>query len=292
MRYTPPSADALYQMVAPIALYPDKLVAQVLAGATYPDQVTAAETWLGQNPSLKAAALTDAVDQQPWDPSIKSLTAFPNVLEQMASNLPWTVALGKAYYNDPTDVMNAIQVMRSRATKAGTLKSSPHLRVATVTAAPPSPPPPADLQQPVVMYSGPAVVVPPPAYISIEPADVQAVYVPRYDPQVVYGTPVPLYSSYRWATPAPVYSSGVVGPIPWPWARWPSVRACWWARSHRTTTTGAGMRGASTGGGHRSARPGFRARPCRRPWCGPRWCTGATPTSRSPARWWRTFTTA
>ncbi|WCM89576.1 DUF3300 domain-containing protein [Acidovorax sp. NCPPB 3576] len=215
VRYTPPSADALYQMVAPIALYPDKLVAQVLAGATYPDQVTAAETWLGQNPSLKAAALTDAVDQQPWDPSIKSLTAFPNVLEQMASNLPWTVALGKAYYNDPTDVMNAIQVMRSRATKAGTLKSSPHLRVATVTAAPPSPPPPADLQQPVVMYSGPAVVVPPPAYISIEPADVQAVYVPRYDPQVVYGTPVPLYSSYRWATPAPVYSSGgVVGADP------------------------------------------------------------------------------
>ncbi|GKT01440.1 DUF3300 domain-containing protein [Acidovorax sp. SUPP3434] len=215
VRYTPPSADALYQMVAPIALYPDKLVAQVLAGATYPEQVTAAETWLGQNPSLKAAALTDAVDQQPWDPSIKSLTAFPNVLEQMASNLPWTVALGKAYYNDPTDVMNAIQVMRSRASKAGTLKSSSHLRVATVTAAPPSPPPPADLQQPVPLYSGPTVVVPPPTYISIEPADVQAVYVPRYDPQVVYGTPVPLYSSYRWAAAAPVYSSGVaVGPDP------------------------------------------------------------------------------
>ncbi|GKT22284.1 DUF3300 domain-containing protein [Acidovorax sp. SUPP3334] len=209
VRYVPPSADALYQMVAPIALYPDKLVAQVLAGATYPEQVTAAETWMGQNPSLKAAALTDAVDQQPWDPSIKSLTAFPNVLEQMASNLPWTVALGKAYYNDPTDVMNAIQVMRSRASKAGTLKSSSHLRVATVTSAPPSPPAPPDLQ-PVAVYSGPAVVVPPPTYIAIEPADVQAVYVPRYDPQVVYGAPVPLYSSYRWTAPAPVYSTGVV----------------------------------------------------------------------------------
>lgn len=123
--YTPPSADVLYQMVAPIALYPDKLVAQVLAGATYPDQVSAAETWLAQNPGLKGSALVNAVDPQPWDPSVKSLTAFPNVLEQMASNLPWTTALGKAYYHDPADVMNAIQAMRARAAHAGTLKSSP-----------------------------------------------------------------------------------------------------------------------------------------------------------------------
>ncbi|WP_182343138.1 DUF3300 domain-containing protein [Comamonas koreensis] len=92
--YTPPSADILYQMVAPIALYPDKLVAQILAGSTYPDQVSAAEAWLAQNPGLKAGALSNAAHTQPWDPSIKSLTLFPNVLGQMASNLPWTTALG------------------------------------------------------------------------------------------------------------------------------------------------------------------------------------------------------
>lgn len=210
--YTPPPAEALYQMVAPIALYPDKLVAQVLAGATYPDQVTAAEGWLGQNPGLKGDALAGAVESQPWDPSVKSLTAFPNVLEQMASNLPWTTALGKAYYHDPADVMNAIQALRARAAHAGTLKSSPRLRVATVegrSAAPP--PPPAGM--PVAVYQGPAVVAPPPTVITIEPTEVQTVYVPRYDPAVVYGTPVAVYPSYRWAAPAaPVAVSA--GPDP------------------------------------------------------------------------------
>ncbi len=195
-RYTPPSAEVLYQMVAPIALYPDKLVAQILAGATYPDQVTVAETWLGQNPGLKAADLADAADQQPWDPSIKSLTAFPNVLAQMASNLPWTTALGKAYYNDPGDVMNAIQVMRGRASKAGSLKNLPQMRVVTA-------PVPA-----VVADAGPVVVPPPATYITIEPTAVDTVYVPAYDPQVVYGTPVPLYPQYAWAAPAIVQPEG------------------------------------------------------------------------------------
>lgn len=213
-RYTPPSADTLYQMVAPIALYPDKLVAQILAGATYPDQVTAAETWLGQNPGLKARALADAADRQPWDPSVKSLTAFPNVLEQMASNLPWTVALGKAYYNDPTDVMNAIQVMRSRARQAGTLQSSQRLRVATAAQLPTPALLPAPAVQPPVVYSGPAVVPAPATYITIEPADVQTVYVPSYNPQVVYGTPVALYPHYRWAAPAVAVASPVVGVDP------------------------------------------------------------------------------
>ena len=116
--YSPPTADKLYQMVAPIALYPDKLVAQVLAGATYPEQVTAADQWLAQNPTLKAGPLADAAERQPWDPSIKSLTAFRPVLDQMARNLPWTTALGQAYYNDPDDVLNAIQIMRQRASRA------------------------------------------------------------------------------------------------------------------------------------------------------------------------------
>jgi hypothetical protein len=128
--YTPPAAEQLYQMVAPIALYPDKLVAQILAGATYPEQITAAHEWLAQNRNLKAGPLSDAANQQPWDPSVKSLTAFRPVIDQMAGNIPWTEALGQAYYNDPADVMNAIQVMRQRASKAGRLKNNDKLRVA------------------------------------------------------------------------------------------------------------------------------------------------------------------
>lgn len=214
LAYTAPSADALYQMVAPIALYPDKLVAQVLAGATYPDQISSAETWLGQNPGLKGDALASAADAQPWDPSVKSLTSFPNVLEQLAANLPWTTALGKAYYHDPSDVMNAIQAMRTRAAQVGALKSSPHLRVTTVAAGAAVPPPP-PVQQPVAMYQGPAVVPPPATVITIEPAQAQAIYVPSYDPSVVYGTPVPVYPSYRWAVPvAPTPVAVAAGPDP------------------------------------------------------------------------------
>jgi hypothetical protein len=121
--YAPPSAEQLYQLVAPIALYPDKLVAQILAGATYPEQISSAHDWLGQNRNLKAGPLADAANQQDWDPSVKSLTAFRPVVDQLAGNIPWTTALGQAYYNDPADVMNAIQVMRQRAAKAGRLKN-------------------------------------------------------------------------------------------------------------------------------------------------------------------------
>jgi hypothetical protein len=93
----------------------------------------------GANPGLQRTALSNAVNAQNWDPSVKSLTQFPNVLEQMASNLPWTTALGKAYYNDPSDVMNAIQVMRNRAYKAGTLKTSSQLKVNLPPRQPPWP---------------------------------------------------------------------------------------------------------------------------------------------------------
>ncbi len=204
--YTPPSADSLYQMVAPIALYPDRLVAQVLAASTYPDQVTDAAGWLGRNPGLHGDALVRAVNDQSWDPSVKALTAFPNVLQQLAANLPWTTALGQAYYHDPSDVMNAIQVMRARATKAGTLRSSPKLRVVTASAPMQQPAPaPVTVTPAVPLYAGPAVVPPPPAVIAIEPAEPATVYVPHYDPQVVYGTPVAVYPGYRWAAPAPAY---------------------------------------------------------------------------------------
>ena len=191
--YVPPGVDALYRMVAPIALYPDKLVAQILAGATYPDQISAAETWLGQNPGLQKTALSNAVNAQNWDPSVKSLTQFPNVLEQLASNLPWATALGKAYYNDPSDVMNAIQVMRNRAYKAGTLKTSSQLKVNLASA------PAAVAYTPgaVVTPLPDPVIEPPEQFIEISPSQMDTVYVPQYDPAAVYGQPLPVYGGYR-----------------------------------------------------------------------------------------------
>ncbi len=198
--YTPPSADQLYQMVAPIALFPDKLVAQVLAGSTYPDQITAADGVVDQNPNLKGDQLQTAIAQQPWDPSVKGLTVFPSVLDQMAKNIDWTTSLGEAYVNDPTDVMNAIQVMRQRASSHGSLRSSSHLTVQTQAATP------VDYQsdggQPV--YS---VVPAPTQVIEIQPSNPDTVYVPQYNPQVVYGEEVPYYPGYAYEQPRG-YSGG------------------------------------------------------------------------------------
>ncbi|MCA3844790.1 MAG: DUF3300 domain-containing protein [Burkholderia sp.] len=204
--YTPPSADQLYQMVAPIALFPDKLVALVLAGATYPDQVTAANNWVTQNPSLKGQALATAAEAQPWDPSVKALTAFPAVLSQMASNPAWTTSLGQAYYNDPTDVMNAIQVMRQRAQKSGHLRSGGQMRVTQAAQAAPAGYT-AATDTPVV-YAGPAIVPPPEQAIEIESTQPDVVYVPSYNPTVVYGEPVSAYPGYVYQPP--VYSTGEV----------------------------------------------------------------------------------
>jgi hypothetical protein len=204
--YTPPTAEQLSQMVAPIALFPDKLVGQVLAGATYPAQISEADQWLAQNPSLKGDALQSAEANQPWDVSVKSLTAFPSVLDQMAANPQWTTSLGQAYANDPNDVMNAIQVMRQRAQQAGNLKTTPKLRVSTTLRATPPPdyidePPPDQ-----VVYAGPAVIPPPPQTIIIEPAEPDVVYVPQYNPTVVYGEPVAVYPGWRYREPAYVGS--------------------------------------------------------------------------------------
>ena len=204
--YSPPAADVLYQMVAPIALYPDKLIAQILAGATYPDQVTAAETWLGQNPALPKTAMVNAVNAQSWDPSIKSLTQFPNVLEQMASNLPWTKALGKAYYNDPADVLNAIQVMRNRAYKAGSLKSSKQLNVKASSTPSQVSYAPADAMVTPIPQT---VIAQPTQYIEIAPTDMNAVYVPQYNPAVVYGQPLPVYHGYSYVSAPPIVGVGV-----------------------------------------------------------------------------------
>src|SRR5579859_6396206 len=120
----PQTPEQLQQLVAPIALYPDALVAQVLAAATYPDQVVEADRWVQENKSLQGKQLADAVNRQPWDSSVKALTEFPSVLANMDKNLSWTSSLGEAYMNQQQDVMNAVQVMRQRAQQSGNLNSN------------------------------------------------------------------------------------------------------------------------------------------------------------------------
>ena len=159
--YTQSTPEQLQQLVAPIALYPDSLVAQILAASTFPEQIVEADRWVQEHQDLKGDALGQAVDPQPWDPSVKALTAFPSVLGNMDKNLTWTSSLGDAYYNQQQDVMDAIQVMRQRAEKAGDLKTTP--------------------QQ---------VVSDQDSTISVQPANPEVVYVPAYNPWMVYGDPI------------------------------------------------------------------------------------------------------
>jgi hypothetical protein len=193
--YATPTPDQLYQLVAPIALFPDNLVAQVLAASTYPDQVTAAYNWIKQNSNLKGQQLMQTVDQQSWDASVKGLTQFPDVLGQMATNLSWTSALGDAYFNVPQDVMNAVQVMRQRAYQAGSLKSNQQQNVSVQNQAPGAAPAEASSGAPQI-----TVVQPPPQTIVIQPSQPDVVYVPTYNPTVVYGAPVAAYPGYSTGT--------------------------------------------------------------------------------------------
>jgi len=165
----PLSAEELQQLVAPIALYPDALVAQILGAATFPDEVASANSWLQQNKSLSGTALMQAVNAQPWDPSVKALTQFPSVLDNLAKNLSWTSALGEAYHTQSADVMSAVQVLRAKAQAAGNLKSGSQI---------------------TVVQQSPDVIV-------IQPTNPQVVYVPQYNPTIVYGVPVqtPGYST-------------------------------------------------------------------------------------------------
>jgi hypothetical protein len=175
----PLSPDQLDSLVAPIALYPDALVAQVLAAAANPDEVTYADDWLAQNRNLNGQALAQAVDQQSWDPSVKALTQFPSVLDNLAHNLSWTSSLGQAFADQQADVMAAVQVMRAKAQAAGTLQSNSQI---TVT------------------QSAPSTIV-------IQPVNPQVVYVPQYNPTVVYGAPIVV--PYYVPPPLPVASVGI-----------------------------------------------------------------------------------
>jgi hypothetical protein len=167
----PLSAGDLEQLLAPIALYPDNLVAQILAASTYPAQVASADQWVngmtaqGYGSPDQIAAGADA--QSNWDPSVKALTAFPQVLDMLNHNLQWTTALGNAYYNQPQDVMQTIQVLRQRAQQAGNLQNTP--------------------QEDVTQDQG---------YIDVAPENPQVEYLPSYDPWDVYGAPVAPYPGF------------------------------------------------------------------------------------------------
>src|ERR1700734_3170867 len=127
--YAPLDAPGLDQLVAPIALYPDSLVAQILTASTYPQQINDADNWSRQNAGLPPQQRADIANGMPWDPSVKALTAFPSVLDNMARNGNWSTALGNAYYNQPGDVMNAVQAARVQAQQSGYLQTTPQQRV-------------------------------------------------------------------------------------------------------------------------------------------------------------------
>ena len=174
------SPDELDQLVAPIALYPDALVAQIVAAASYPTEVVEAERWIQQHSDLNGQALAQAVDPQPWDPSVKALTQFPTVLASMDKNLSWTSSLGEAYVNEQQSVLDAVQVMRRRAQQAGNLKSTSQENVTDQDQA-----------------------------ISIEPADPEIVYVPEYDPWTIYGAPLAFYPGWVDVPGAFYYGPGI-----------------------------------------------------------------------------------
>jgi hypothetical protein len=164
------AAERLEQLVAPIALYPDALVAQILAASTYPAQVIAADNWLRTQGYASPDQIAYGADAQAnWDPSVKALTAFPQVLDMMNHDLRWTTDLGNAYYNQPQDVLQTIQVMRQRAQSAGTLQSTP---------------------QEAVSYNQ--------GYIQLAPPNPQVVYVPAYNPWTSYGQPVSPYPGFSF----------------------------------------------------------------------------------------------
>src|ERR1700757_4057892 len=125
------SPQELQQLVAPIALYPDALVAQILAASTYPTQIVEADRWMQSHSNLKGEQLAKEVDKQDWDQSVKALAQFPSVLENMNKNLSWTSSLGEAYVTQPQDVTDAVQALRQQAKKSGHLDSNDKERVAT-----------------------------------------------------------------------------------------------------------------------------------------------------------------
>jgi hypothetical protein len=187
-RYTQLPPEQLDKLVAPIALYPDALVAQILAASAYPTQIVEADRMVREYPQLKGKDLAQEAEQQDWDPSVKALVEFPTVLANLDRDLSWTSELGQAYQNQQDDVMQAIQYMRHKAYDAGNLRSTPQERV---------------------YEEGPNV--------DIQPADPDVVYVPAYNPAYVYGYPVGLWPGFYpwWGFGGPGISFSLGFPL-WP----------------------------------------------------------------------------
>jgi hypothetical protein len=175
--------EQLDSLVAPIALYPDPLLAQTLAASTYPLELIQLQQWLLKNPGLKDKALADAVAKQLWDPSIQAMAALPDVVKRLADDIQWTTDLGNAFLAQQSDVMDAVQRMRQKAQDKGNLKSTEQQKVETK------------------VIENKSVIV-------VEQADPQVVYVPSYDPMVVYGPAVYPYPPIYYP-PAGYYAAGL-----------------------------------------------------------------------------------
>jgi hypothetical protein len=201
------SQDELDQLLAPVALYPDQLLTQVLIAATYPLEIVEAARFVQQNPTLRGDALDQAVADKNWDPSVQSLTAYPQVLTMMNEKIEWTQRLGDAFLADQAKVMDTVQSLRQKAEAAGNLQSTPQLSVTTQD-----------------------------DDIVIDTAQPNEVYVPVYDPTVIYGPWwAPAYPPWFWCPPpiygypyCPAYTVGIVFGTPWPiwYNHWG------WARPH------------------------------------------------------------
>lgn len=179
----------LDQMLAPIALYPDPLLSQILMASTYPLEVVQAARWSRSRPGLRGQQAVQAAEAMDWDPSVKSLTAFPQILQMMDEKLEWTQGLGEAFLAQQADVMDSVQALRRRAEAAGNLKSNDRMRVSREEEA-----------------------------IYIEPAAPDVVYVPYYDPVVVYGPWWwPAYPPVYWGPPAGYYYAGPAHASPFIW---------------------------------------------------------------------------
>jgi hypothetical protein len=174
--------DQLDSLVAPIALYPDPLLAQMLAASTYPLELVQLQQWLAKNKTLKDKALVDAVEKEPWDPSVQAMAVVPDALKRLTDDIQWTTDLGNAFLAQQSDVMEAVQRMRAKAEGKGNLKSTEQMKVETK-------------------------VVESKSVIVIEQSNPQVVYVPSYDPVVVYGAPVYPYPPIYYPPPG-YYAAG------------------------------------------------------------------------------------
>ena len=193
------SPDQLDTLVAPVALYPDALLSEVLVAATYPLEVAEAPQWLRQNQNLQGQQLIAAARQQNWDPSIQALVAFPDVINLLSSNIRWTTDLGNAFLAQQADVMSAVQRMRAQARAAGKLNSNAQETVTTET-------------------QGDRTA------IDIQPANPQVVYVPQYNPESIWGQPdygyypplyYPDYYGYGYGFGPGIYIGGFFGGLGW-----------------------------------------------------------------------------